>query len=164
MQLSKAPEPELGRDLYWVALSAVSEITAALSSPPSRHFVLFLALDARNVPDDDILSVARALLPMGLGYVVAWGPDCERVHDLFDRAEIERELVKDSGSVVMTTWHDNEPLEEALWFAVVNTVPAPPYDEDCTSVIAVSVSNQDWNDLIQAYLSNTTELKRAVGL
>lgn len=54
-----------------------------------------------------------------LVYVVAWGVECEEWHDTVDWAVLE---VFDFGDIpddkfVMTTWHDDEPLSEALWFA-----------------------------------------------
>lgn len=157
------PEGPLGRQLYLLPVGALSEIPAAVSELAAKHFVLFLALDARNVPDAHMLPVARRLLEMGLAYLVAWGPDCERVHDRFDDAEIENELKQDSGSVVMTTWHDKDSLEEALWFALFSAYPAPPYDEDCSAVVAVAVANPDWQDTIHRYLADVPSLSRAVG-
>jgi hypothetical protein len=52
-------------------------------------------------------------------YVVAWGVECEEWHDTVDWTNIEEfefgEIPDDR--FVMTTWHTDEPLSEALWFA-----------------------------------------------
>jgi hypothetical protein len=63
--------------------------------------------------------VAEWLLEKGCLYVVAWGIECEAWHDAVDWAHLE---AFDYGDIpddkfVMTTWHANEPLGEALWFA-----------------------------------------------
>ena len=63
--------------------------------------------------------IAEWLLAGGCLYVVAWGVECEDWHDTVDWAHLES---FDYGDIpddrfVMTTWHTDEPLEEALWFA-----------------------------------------------
>lgn len=52
-------------------------------------------------------------------YVVAWGVDCEQWHDAADWAVLEAFDYNDipDDKFVMTTWHDDEPLSEAFWFA-----------------------------------------------
>ena len=50
----------------------------------SPHFVLLLAVDASTVEDQRISVVAKTLLDKGLAGFSVWGPDCSRVHDLFD--------------------------------------------------------------------------------
>lgn len=64
-------------------------------------------------------QVAAWLVESGCLYVVSWGVDCEAWHDSVDWAVLD---AFDFGEVpddrfVMTTWHDKEPLAEALWFA-----------------------------------------------
>jgi hypothetical protein len=63
--------------------------------------------------------IAKWLVTSGFLYVVAWGAECERWHDAVDWANLER---FDFGDVpncgfVMTTWHSDETLAEAMWFA-----------------------------------------------
>jgi hypothetical protein len=73
--------------------------------------------DASSLSAEVIGEAAAQLLEAGLMYLCAWGPDCERVHDIFDEMEVIREI--DSGveskRFLLTTWH-NEPLEEASLF------------------------------------------------
>jgi hypothetical protein len=52
-------------------------------------------------------------------YVVAWGAECKKWHDTVDWSVLE---VFDYGDIpddrfIMTTWHADEPLTEAMWFA-----------------------------------------------
>ena len=63
--------------------------------------------------------IAEWLVNGGCLYVVAWGVECQEWHDTVDWTVLE---AFDFGDVpddkfVMTTWHDNEPLSDALWFA-----------------------------------------------
>ena len=98
----------------------------------------------------------------GLVYLVAWGPDCERVHNLFDTIDAEENPETDT--VIMTTWHSEESLEEALWFALFSAWPAPPYDQDCSSTVAVTIANTSWGDAVESYLGDVNSLRRAVGV
>ncbi len=52
-------------------------------------------------------------------FVVAWGVECKDWHDTVDWAVLEAFNFGDipDDKFVMTTWHDDEPLSEALWFA-----------------------------------------------
>jgi hypothetical protein len=70
------------RTLYLSALSRLTEWPDYLSEP-DPHFVLFLALDARNVSSAALAAFAQKTYRQGLAYLCAWGPDCERVHDVF---------------------------------------------------------------------------------
>lgn len=63
--------------------------------------------------------IAEWLLKSGCLYVVAWGVECEDWHDTVDWSNLEE---FDFGDIpddrfVMTTWHTDEPLSEAMWFA-----------------------------------------------
>lgn len=157
----------LGRSIYSVGVATPEELLAVLvpAKVARHHFVLFLAWDARTTADETVLEFARALLRGGLSYIVAWGPDCERIHDIFDDADILENPASneaDTESVVMSTWHANEQVEEALWFAVNAAYPAAPYDTTTISTIAAVIANEDWTKDVQGYLSDLSTLDRAV--
>lgn len=64
-------------------------------------------------------EVAEWLVRNRCLYFIAWGVDCVKWHDEVDFANLRQwdpEEVPDEAHV-MTTWHENEPLSEALWFA-----------------------------------------------
>ncbi len=59
------------------------------------------------------------LVDLGCVYALTHGPECAEWHDAIDDAILAKH---DFTSVpanehVMTTWHDDEPLSEVLWFA-----------------------------------------------
>jgi hypothetical protein len=165
--LLKRKDGPLGREVYSVSVATADELVSAVTVPPGQHFVLFVAWDASKVPDEDILDVARALVLKGLCYVIAWGPDCERVHDLFDAADIELNPASNSvggDTVIMSTWHDKEPLEEALWFSLYSAYPAPPYDETAVATVVATIGESACASSVDAYLANLAALDRAVGV
>lgn len=104
------------RHLFTWSLPTLSAVRLAADTLPSPHFACLLASDARGAPDTLLLALADHLLERGLAYFCAWGPDCERVHDLVDQAAMLREVRKGQDYPIITTWHADEPLDEALWF------------------------------------------------
>jgi hypothetical protein len=159
----------LNRSIYSFHARTPRELTEVVppTKLPGQHFVLFLAWDARETQDEAILAFARGLVRAGLSYVVAWGPDCERVHDIFDDADIvENPESNEEGTetVIMSTWHESEPLEEALWFAVYSAYPAPPYDATTISTVAAVIANERWAKEVHAYLGDLSKLNAVVGV
>lgn len=128
-----------GKRLFSFDAGSFEQITEV--TPEAPRFGLLLACDARGLSAETVGSVAKALYARGLCYLCVWGPDCERVHDIFDEvgAAIDR--------FVMTTWHKNEPIEEAAWFFISCAIPgeqAGPADGRAPDWIAISVRNSTW--------------------
>ena len=132
-------DPTQQRALYLAQLGDVTDWPRELDEP-GAHFVVFLALDARGVPDEAVARLADALIRQGAAYVCTWGPDCERVHDLFDAA-IGKRFPGEEEARVMTTWHADDDLDQALWFALFSACPDDPFVETCGSLLAIVVAN-----------------------
>jgi hypothetical protein len=64
-------------------------------------------------------NVCRWIVDAGCRFAMTWGQDCELWHDSIDTANLEQFDYGDipEDDFIMTTWHQNEPLEEAIWFA-----------------------------------------------
>jgi hypothetical protein len=93
------------RQLFMLELSAPKEVpTLDLGSP---HFCCFLAWDASHSSVEEVSALIDPLIKAGCVYFVCWGPSCEWVHDIID------ETHPNTASVIMTTWHSDESLEEA---------------------------------------------------
>ena len=64
-------------------------------------------------------TISQWLVSAGCLYLMVWGEDAEVWHDGVDQAHLKE---FDFGDVpddrfVMTTWHDNESLEDVMFFA-----------------------------------------------
>ena len=125
-------------------------------SLPSPHLVALLALDASGVPDDAIRQLAKTLLDSGCVFFTAWGPDCERVHDLFDSVANFYE------PLIMTTWEHDAPLDEAIWNFLYVAHPDEDYWDTCRSSVAITVGNADWAEQIERRLRDIDSLNRDV--
>jgi hypothetical protein len=141
------------RRLYLADPDRPAEWPETLAAP-DRPFVAFVAMDAGDVETDQLYAFAERLLDQGTSCVCAWGPDCERVHDLVDEAAVMREL--DSEGVepnhVMTTWHDNESLSEALDFALNLALPDEHLSPSRPDFLAVVVGQPDWARQVELIL------------
>lgn len=63
-------------------------------------------------------TVSEWLVRSGCRYMMAWGRKCSEWDDSVDHAD--REVFGDDmpeDNFAMTTWHNDEPLDEVFWFS-----------------------------------------------
>jgi hypothetical protein len=150
----------LERQIFFLPLSSLESLPLNLRLP-TPHFVLFLACNASKITTDSIYDFAQKIVEMGAVYVCSWGKDCELTHEIFDEfLELrEAEEVKQLPHI-MTTWHTNDSLDEALWFALNVAYPDSEFAESCGSTLIVSVANERWNAHLQKRLSNLRQFNQ----
>jgi hypothetical protein len=146
------PDPPPAKQLYICPSNSIEELADKIK-PHSTSYGLFLATGAQGLDAKRLGEPAARLLKMGLAYLCAWGPDCERVHDIFDEEDLARDLRGDLHDMVMTTWHRDESLEEALWFFVHSAFPADGYVQDCTDWVIAPIANTEWEQEIRERIS-----------
>lgn len=129
------------------------EALASEINLPSARFVLFVAANTSGIDSPKLVTIAETILKRGATYVCCWGPDCERLHDCFDEADVYHALDDDEAPVVMTTWHGDESLEEAAWFALHTASPHPGLEEGTNAVLLATVGNPDWAARLAHFLS-----------
>ncbi len=136
------------KDFFLCPADCVDDLPDKIE-PNSQYFSLFIAMDARRLDDGTILEVAKRLLSKGFACLCAWGPNCERVRDLFDSAarEINDELSGDD--VIMTSWHASGSLEEALWFFVHSAFVTTKFEKTCTDWVLAPIANPGWEQLMR---------------
>jgi hypothetical protein len=102
------------REIEILSFGTITELAERLPIR-SRYFQLLLAWDAPDTTPQQLMRFFKPLVERGLVYFCAWGSNCEDVHDAVDKCDIERmPETPDADYIVMTTWHDDESLEEAL--------------------------------------------------
>jgi hypothetical protein len=129
-----------GRTLFVLDVPRPDDVPAVIHVP-GPYFVCLLAWDAQHASAAEVEAVAARLLDAGCVYAVCWGPDCERVHDAFDAADIAR---RPNGPWAMTTWHSKDSLPDVIWFALFTAWPDDAFADGCRSVVAVSVGSPAW--------------------
>ena len=138
-----------GAVLSSARVATFAEIPATLPES-GAPVVLFIAADSVTASATELSVVARAILEHDVRYLCCWGPGCERLHDIFDNAEVQRLLERAPERTLMTTWHADDSLPEALWFAVHAALPADWPAE--RRVLAVTVADSGWSALIDQQL------------
>jgi hypothetical protein len=117
---------------------------------PFSRFRLFVAADVSEVSVDAISEFASAALSRGMVYFCAWGRECERLHDIVDEVIVgddlgERRFVGPTpNDTVMTTWHKDEGLEEALDFFSTLAVPTEGFATNSNFRLVICVGNPEW--------------------
>ena len=143
---------DLERDVLLMGLDEV----AAPYAPPAierRQFVCLCAMDARSVTNGDLRHFCSRLLRLGCAYLCAWGPDCERVHDIMDEIVIGDNPPDSYVGCVMTTWHADWSLRATLDFFLFNTYPDKDYAPGgCQTALAISIGSEEWATAIEKYL------------
>jgi hypothetical protein len=96
-------------------------------------------------------TVSEWLVRSGCLYFSAWGVDCAHWHDDVDFALLD---AFDFGEIpdddfIMTTWHENEPLAEVLWFAGFCAFH-PTVELPHTLIVDVS-STERRSEILEAY-------------
>jgi hypothetical protein len=140
---------KLMKDIY-LCPSVTIDALAEKITPTSPNFGLLLAMDAQSIDSDQIGELAEKMADKGLAYLCAWGPDCERVHDIFDEIVVQRNLELEDNSVMMTAWHPDDQLEESLGFFVNCAFPGPPHEQTCKDWIVAPIGNAAWELRIRA--------------
>jgi len=96
-------------------------------------------------------AVSKWLVESGCLYMMAWGKDCSYWDDSVDHASLEGfnygEVPEDK--FVMTTWHENEPLEDVFFFSKNNGFH-PTVELENTLLLHISGTNKG-NQFINGY-------------
>jgi hypothetical protein len=142
------------REVFCVAASNFGELPGSFALP-NKRFVALLVADTAQTDVATLLQFAESLLASGCIYFCAWGPGCERAHDIMDECSL------DIDPVIMTTWHANESLDEALYFFLRNTWPDEGYSED-GSALAITVGSAEWAAQVERRLRDRDSLTKDV--
>ncbi len=89
-------------------------------------------------------AISSWLVHSGCLYMMAWGKDCSTWDDSVDFANLEQFDFGDipDGQNTMTTWHDDEPLQEVFRFAKSWAVH-PSVELPHTLLVHISENNRE---------------------
>ena len=126
-----------GRENILIELAGFERLPKSLDLPgPYFHAIIFS--DHKDISSDDpLLDFLDSLLERGGAYFVCGGIAGEKVHDcvddliLFDEIDAIWKYPLQFGKhpfpsegCILTTWHDDESVEDVVWFAL-NTAKSP---------------------------------------
>lgn len=159
MQIEKInSKDKFGREIILISIPKIENFDLNKLQPISKYFTLFIANNIA-LDIDNFFEKAKDLIKTGLAYMCAWGNGCSVLDNLFDDAsvilEIDGEVEKaDDENVIMTTWHEDESLKEALHFFVTNTSPTEKYYKECLTALVLCVGRSDETENLKMYLEN----------
>jgi len=137
-----------------VLLLALDELHTPYTLPVTdgHHFTCFCAMDATRFSVEAISEFCSHMLQLGCAYLCTWGPDCERVHDIMDELIVGGNPPESYIGCVMTTWHAQDSLEEALEFFLFATEPDETYaPHGCDVGLIISVGSTQWAEAIEKH-------------
>ncbi len=143
------PNEPPARAVFLCPAQSIEELPAKIKTN-SSNFGLLLIMDAKDKGDKELLDAATKLADKGLAYLCAWGPDCERVHDVFDEGVQKKNDELTGDDVIMTTSHADEPLVEALWFFLHSAFPTQSFQASCLDWIIAPIRNRDWEQEVRS--------------
>ena len=122
---------------------------------PVPRFRLFIAADTTGSTVESLSEFAESALKQGMVYFSAWGPDCERFHDVVDEVILEDDLGKrlfigpNRQATVMTTWHGRDTLDEALDFFLNSACPTDGFAVDSDYWLGICINKSAWATVIR---------------
>ena len=147
-----------GRDIIYVFVNEIEKFDLTKITITAKYFTLFIS-NTLSLDIDIFFNKAKELLKAGLVYMCAWGNECEKIHDLFDDANVILEVDEEikpliEGNVVMTTWHENDTLQDAIEFFLMNTSPTEQFYDECKTSIVLQVGHSSEIDKMINYLED----------
>lgn len=116
-------------------------LAIAPPTTPGRRFAFLLLNGEQAQSVHEFSALADDLIDRGCAWFSSWGPGCELAHQIFDESVVGRGLQGPTSDLeripdIMTTHHDQDSLEDVIWFFLQCTRLLPPRDEGVdTSII-----------------------------
>lgn len=129
-----------------IAADSIEQLAERIR-PRSKYFTLFLAWDALDIGERNMVEIFQPLVDRGLAYFCAWGNRCREVHDAVDMCVVEEEIKNgEADYLLMTTWHEEESLEDAFWFFKNLAIPGENEVFSDFERYVVVIDNPQWAD------------------
>ena len=114
---------------------------------PSAHTILLIAANYGAVSSKEIADTAAILIEKGNAYLCAWGENCEKPEPIWDTAAARSKSKKEHKFHTVVTSHEEETLEEAVWFAL-NCAFVDEHIKKSCSVVLISIDQPEWQNTI----------------
>ncbi len=91
-----------------------NQLPAVLDYMPTT----FLVISTTSVSPEWRFRLSQWMVEAGCHLMLAWGVDCSLWDDAVDEADIDFwDCEVPNEHLILTTWHDNESLDEVMFFA-----------------------------------------------
>ena len=90
-----------------------------LSAPFQEDYALLLVISTRSITKVQRERIASDVVASRCQYALTYGNECQMWHDAIDMAGID--AGGPESRFLMTTWHDDEPIEDVIDYLWWNT-------------------------------------------
>lgn len=155
---------ELGKDSQGRSFTVIG-IRSLDDWPGGAHqrfedFGLFLACDANAIETVTLERFAKSAIQQRCAFVCCWGDGCEKAHGAFDSMrDAETSVARNPEGVLMTTWHDDETLSDALWYFTEVAFVDEDYAAEPKLLLVVSVGSDERAQVIAGQLRQVAKLQ-----
>ena len=146
----------MNRNIYYSHARMPGNLPDDLELPPP-HFTCAVFLHSVDWDKARLANLLERLIEGGCVYFAFHGNRCEEAHDLADEVALQNEaynLDENPDSVIMTTWHENESINDVLSDFLQSAWPAADYDSTFSSCVILSFGTAEDDTNIQALLAN----------
>ena len=151
------------RELFFLSLDSSIDIPQNIQLT-SKNFACLIAWDSKNNSNQEISDFAETLIKNGAAYICIWGNDSKRIEDICDNIDSNpnNQFGSLEGSVIMTTSHRNESIEDTLYYFLTDTHPDEYYEATLKSSLAIAIGNKDKLKIIEDALSNPNLFRKNI--
>lgn len=91
---------------------------------PGEEYVVLLVVNRRDISSDEQIQLSDKIVQTRCRYAVCFGHECSSWDDSIDMSYIEThsDFTPRDEDFVMTTWHENEEIEDVVEYFRWNTV------------------------------------------
>ena len=144
------------RDLYLAVIEDIRRWPDEIERP--RSFVVITAFDARGLSTGELNGFTRKLVDQGCRCSCTWGPGAGAVDVAFDFAAITAEEAgAPYADEIMTSSHEDETLDEALWYAIWNASPPTAPVDGVLGIVA-----PEWAEHVEKRFEDSEKLNEDV--
>jgi len=115
-------------------------------APIEGEFVLLLQITDADVTAEEQRRLSEAIVASGCRYALCRGVECSSWDDSIDDAAVAAEIDGTTRPFLMTTWHEDEPLEDVLEFMLERTA----FDDFVPTAFVVAEVGGDGRTLAEA--------------
>lgn len=124
---------------HQITIKSLPSDVPSLDPPFEEDYALLLIIGTTVASAKQRYQIALNIVNSRCQYVVTFGHDCELWHDSID--ESCQDDTTPHGRFLMTTWHDNEPLDDVVDFFWWNTSYAD-FESERLAVILIGAENE----------------------
>jgi len=122
-----------------ITIEVLPHDAGSLDPPFEDDYALLLVIASPRVSGEQRDRITSDIVRSRCRYALTFGHDCERWHDGIDETCVGDGTA--GGRFLMTTWHDDEPIEEVVDFLWYNTA-CEDFEPERLAVVLIGADDE----------------------